>query len=179
MKPCCLLFLLPLLFGLCRPKLESPVFTFAGKPEIPASIKQEHNELLDKIHQISLWKDSTGRAAIKLKELMQHHFKEEEDYVLPTLGLLPSLANGTLPANSDEIIRMTDELKFQSTHLGMEHQFIKAYLDEMLQAAAKEGHTGLEAFEKAIHKHARMEEEILFPAAILAGEYLKLKSKDK
>lgn len=42
---------------------------------------------------VELFYSLTGRAAVKLSDLMQHHFKEEEDFVLPPLGLLPLLAD--------------------------------------------------------------------------------------
>ena len=60
-----------------------------------------------------------------------------------------------------------------------EHQLIKAYMDEVVQAANKEHHPEVILLEKEISKHAAMEEEVFFPAAILIGEYLKLKSNEK
>jgi len=38
-----------------------------------------------------LYKDESTEVAIKLEVLMQHHFSEEEDFILPLLGLLPML----------------------------------------------------------------------------------------
>ena len=84
--------LIVLFIGQCRHKEENPVIQFPGKPDVPSSIKKEHEYLLDQIHKITLFQDSAGLAAIKLNDLMQHHFKEEEDFVLPPLGLLSLLA---------------------------------------------------------------------------------------
>ena len=61
-------------------------------------------------------------------------------------------------------------------HLNVEHQLIKAYLDEVI-VAAKENHPELIAFEKELQKHAKTEEELYFPTSVLIGEYLKLKSR--
>lgn len=107
---------------------------------------------------------------------MQHHFKEEEDFVLPTLGLLPLLASGKLPEQINEVIVSTEKLKSKLSHLSLEHQLIKAYMDELMQAATNENHLELIEFEKELQKHANSEEEVFFPAAILIAEYLKLKS---
>jgi Hemerythrin HHE cation binding domain len=160
----------------CRKEEGSYLTTFPGKPESPSSIKREHEYLLEQIHTITMFQDSTGIVAIKLNELMKHHFSEEEDFVLPPLALLPLLASGAMPEQSKEIVLLTDKLKSQLTHMSAEHQLIKAYLGELSQVAAKEDHPEVITLEGGVHKHAALEEEVLFPAAILIGEYLKLKS---
>lgn len=168
--------LLALFIFQCRPKEEKTFTQFPGMPEVPSSIKKEHEYLLEKIHEITLFQDSTGLAAVKLNDLMQHHFKEEEDFVLPPLGLLPLLTSGKLPEQSKEVIELCEKLKSQISHLSVEHQLIKAYMDELMQAASNENHLEIIEFEQELQKHARTEEEVFFPTAILIGEYLKLKS---
>ena len=160
----------------CGHKEENIITQFPGEPVVPSSIKAEHEYLLEKIQKITLFQDSTGRAAVKLGDLMQHHFKEEEDFVLPQLGLLPLLADGKLPGQSKEVIQICEQLKSQLTHLNVEHQLIKAFMDELMQAAAVDNHPEIIELEKELQKHAKTEEEVFFPAAILVGEYLKLKS---
>lgn len=160
----------------CKPKQENIVIGFPGKPEVPASILKEHKNLLDQVQSFILFQDSTGQVAKKLLELMQHHFQEEENYVLPPLGLLPTLANGELPVKSQEIILLTEKFKSQFDHTSAEHQLIKAFVYEMVSAAKTEGHSEVLEFEKEIGKHAAMEDEVLFPTALLIGKYLKLKS---
>jgi len=144
-------------------------------PEVPSSIKKEHEYLLEKIHAITLFHDSTSLAAVKLYDLMQHHFKEEENFVLPPLGLLPLLTSAKLPEQSKAVIQLCEKLKSQLTHLNVEHQLIKAYMDELMLAAAKDDHFEIIAFEQELQRHAKTEEEVFFPTAILIGEYLKLK----
>ncbi len=163
-----------LLFSCCKPKQDDVVTQFPGKPEIPASIKKEHEELLNTIHAFTLFQDSTGKTAIELEKLMLHHFKEEEDYVLPPLGLLPDLSKGLLPEKKQEIIAMTEKLKEQYSHMSAEHQLI-AHLNKLMTIAAEENHPEVAEFGKAIHKHASAEEEIYFPTAIVVGEFLKMK----
>jgi hypothetical protein len=167
--------LLVLFICQCRHKEENPVTQFPGKPGVPSSIKKEHESLLDQIHRITLFQDSAGLVAIKLNDLMQHHFKEEEDFALPPLGLLSLLAGGRIPEQSNEIIVLAERLKSQLTHLSVEHQLINAYMNELRQADSNGSHTEIIEFEKELHKHANIEEEVLFPAAILIGEYLKFK----
>ena len=163
-----LLFLL--FFCQCRHKEENTITQFYGKPEVPSSIKKEHEYLLDKIHEITLFQDSTGHAAVKLYDLMQHHFNEEEDYVLPPLGLLPLLASGKLSEQSKEFIELCEKLKSQLPHLSAEHQLIKAFVDELMQAAINDNHPEIGEFEKELQKHANTEEEVFFSTVILIGE---------
>ena len=170
------ILLLALVFLQCRHKTETTSIQFSEKPGVPSSIKKEHENLLNQIHKLTLLKDSTGPAATKLFNLMQHHFKEEEDFVLQHLSLLPLLANGKVPGQSKEIIDLSGKLKMQLPHLTMEHQLIKAYVDELKQVATHENLPGIIEFEKELQNHANIEEEVLFPTSILIGEYLKLKS---
>lgn len=167
-----------LLFSICqcKPKEDNTIKQFPGKPEMPSSIKKTHEYLLEQIHKITSYKDSSGRAAIKIEELMHHHFKEEEDVVLPLLGLLSSLANDQMPEQIKNIILLSEKVRPLMNHLSAEHQLIKAYLEELKQASDSEHRPEILEFEKEVSKHAISEEEVYFPAAILIGEYLKLKS---
>lgn len=149
---------------------------FPGKPEVPATLKEDHIYLLKKLERIAFFQDSSGLTARKLKNLMQHHFQEEEDYVLSPLGLLPMLASGKIPEQSGTVIKLTEKFKSQLTHMNIEHQMIAAYLEEMRLADKDKNHPEIFEFEKEVHKHAKGEEEVFFPAAILVGDFLKLKS---
>lgn len=166
--------LLIFIFSQCRNKAEYTSLPFPGKPAVPLVLKSEHDQFLERISRIASLQDSTGRVAKKLLELMNYHFKEEEDYVLPPLGLLPALAKRQIPEQSEKIIQLTERLKSNSAKMIAEHQMIKAYLDEMMLAGAKENHTEIAGLDLVLQKHATSEEEVFFPAAILIGEYLKL-----
>lgn len=177
----CFGFLLLILFffNRCRNKEEDILTLFPGKPEVPASLKEDHKYLLDKIQRIASFQDSSGFAAKKLSDLLQHHFQEEEDYVLSPLGLLPMLASGKVPEQSKEVINLTEKFKSQLTHMNIEHQMIKAYMEEMKLADKDKNHPEIIEFETEIHKHAKSEEDVFFPAAILVGDFLKLRSTQK
>lgn len=162
----------------CRQEGSDYITQFPGKPEVPQCIKEEHEYLLDHIAKLSLTKDSTGRVATRTLELMRHHFQEEEDYMLVPLATLPSLASDIIPDQSSDIIRLTEKLRSQLTHINAEHQMIVAHLKELKVAAAYDGHPDFSWLEEQIYRHARAEEEVYFPAAILVGEYLKTKGLD-
>jgi len=59
-----------------------------------------------------------------------------------------------------------------------EHDAIVAAIGKLAEAAREENKTEYVAFAKKLKLHARTEEEVLYPTAILIGEYLKLKLGD-
>lgn len=172
------LFLL-ILFSQCRPKEDKTLTQFPGKPDVPSSIIETHASLLKQVHQMTFYKDSSSHVAIKLESFMQHHFKDEENFIFPLLGLLPLLAKEQLPEQNDDIIRLSENVKSELSHMSAEHQLINAYINELKQASTIENLPEISAFENEVLKHAKSEEEILFPASILIGDYLKLKSVKK
>jgi hypothetical protein len=174
MKQFFYMLLFILVFSHCRNKVEYTSLPIPGKPAVPSVLKKEHDQFLETMTRISSFQDSTGRVAKKLYELMAYHFKEEEEYVLPPLGLLPAFAIGKIPEQTEKVIQLTERFKSNSAKMIAEHQMIKAYLDEMMLAGAKENHLEIPGFEQELQKHAAAEEEVFFPTAILIGEYLKL-----
>jgi hypothetical protein len=56
-----------------------------------------------------------------------------------------------------------------------EHKAIVQTLDELGRAAKAERHPEVSRFVEELTAHAETEEQVLYPAAILVGEYLKLK----
>ena len=163
----------------CKPKAENSPIAFPEKTVIPSSIKNTHVKLLAQIHQFTLIQDSSGRVALKIEDFMQHHFKEEEDFMLPTLGLLPLLINGQLPEKKETIIALSEKATAAMDHMSAEHQLITAYIKELKQASKKDNLPKVIAFENDVVQHAESEEEVFFPTAILIGEYLKLKTTSK
>ena len=72
---------------------------------------------------------------------------------------------------------MADRLKSELPQMLAEHQEIVTALGALTSAALEEGHNEHARFAKKLILHARTEEEVLYPAMILFGEYLKLKGK--
>lgn len=175
MKSLLYIILMVLFLTGCRNKEDAVVLPVAIKPEVPLVILNDHYYFLDKLEQVTSYQDSTGYAARKLYEVMEYHFKEEEDYVLPPLGILPLLARGNFPEERKEIILLTEKFRKNSTIMLAEHQMITHFLGEMMRAAERENHQELIGFDEALKKHAALEEELLFPMVLVIGDYLKQK----
>lgn len=148
----------------------------AMKFEIPASLKIEHKELHETLAQYTKLPGKTGAAAKEVAKLLHPHFIKEEAYALPPLGLLSDLAKGQTISNEKEAIAMSEKLKNDFNEMLSEHTQIVKALQKLYQAAKDEHHPEVMRFTESIKLHAKTEEEVLYPAAILVGEYLKLKS---
>jgi hypothetical protein len=145
------------------------------KFEIPSSLKEEHKELHETLAKYTELPGKTGAAAREVAKLLHPHFIKEEAYALPPLGLLSDLAKGHTTSNMKEAIAMSDKLKIDLREMLSEHAQIVTALQKLYQAAKDEHHPEVLHFTESLKLHAKTEEEVLYPAAILVGEYLKLK----
>lgn len=75
-----------------------------------------------------------------------------------------------------EIVTMTDKLKLDLSNMVEEHRQIVKELDNLIEVANKENKMEIVLFAEKLKLHAKNEEEVLYPAAILVGEYLKLQN---
>ncbi len=141
----------------------------------PAALEAEHNELHLRLERAIGVGGEVGAAATRVAEALHAHFEGEERYAMPPLALLPALAAGQVTPEMAGIVTLTETLKSELPQMLAEHQAILAALDELSAAAGRAGNAEALAFADQLRLHAQNEEEILYPAAILVGEYLKLK----
>jgi len=145
------------------------------KFNIPNPLKAEHEELHNMLKQATHHSGKTGDAAKTVANLMHPHFVKEEEFALPPLGLLPLLASGKFSEEMKLVLPMTDKLKKELPEMLAEHQKIVAALNVLLQHAKTENHPEVVDFAEKLILHAKTEEEVSYPAAILIGDYIKLR----
>jgi hypothetical protein len=89
--------------------------------------------------------------------------------------LLASAARGEAlpPAAAEATVRMAERLQAELPEMLAEHGRIVAALAALAAAARAEGRADLVRFAEALKRHARIEEEVLYPAAVLLGEQLR------
>jgi hypothetical protein len=138
-------------------------------------LQLEHEELHDQLRKATGESGKLGEAAKAVAKLMHPHFVKEEEYALPPLGLLPSLARGTVTPDMASVLPMTDRLKAELNEMLAEHQSIVAALKNLANVAKQENKPEYAEFADKLILHAQTEEEVSYPTAILIGEYLKLK----
>jgi hypothetical protein len=143
----------------------------------PTALHTEHEELHKMLKHAMELPGKTGEAAKVVAKVLHPHFIKEEEYALPPLGLLPMLAEGKILPEMKPVIAMTDKLKSELPEMLAEHKQIEAALQELLKASKAENHPDATLFAEQLLEHAKMEEVVSYPTAILIGEYLKLKLK--
>lgn len=143
----------------------------------PQSLKAEHEELHAQLVKATQAGGKTGEAARAVAKVLHPHFEKEEEYALPALGLLPLLAEGKVAPEMEQILALTGKLKAELPQMLQEHKAIVAALKNLTEVAKKEGKAEHAVFAEKVILHAQTEEEVLYPTAILIGEYLKLKLK--
>jgi len=139
---------------------------------IPSSIRFEHESLHRELADVSLETGKVGDAARTLAQLMHPHFLREDEYAMPPLGLLARLARNEVSPDMAEALPLIARLKEEMPLMIEEHRAIKGALAQLETVAAAEGKTEIVDFAQRLALHARTEEEILYPAAILVGEIL-------
>jgi hypothetical protein len=156
------------------PGAESP----AGKdglPRIPEPMRIEHAELHEELSAATRASGAVGEAARRVAEVLHPHFVREEEIALPPLGLLAGLAGGAAVTEemASAVLPMTDALRAELPKMLEEHGRISAALEELERVARREGNPEAAALAEKIGIHARMEEEVTYPAALLVGEVVR------
>jgi hemerythrin-like domain-containing protein len=144
--------------------------------KIPQPLELEHEELHQQLVNAIKEGGKVGEAAKAVVDVLHPHFEKEEEYALPPLGLLSSLVErDKITQEMKSVLIMTDRLKADLPQMREEHKRIVAALDNLINVAKKEDKTQFVQFAEKLKLHAKTEEQVLYPTAILIGEYLKIR----
>jgi hypothetical protein len=142
--------------------------------DIPQALKVEHEKLHADLAAATKLPGKTGEAAKQVAAVLHDHFLSEEEFALPPLALLDPIARGLVTPDMSAVIALTDRLKIEMPRMLSEHKRIVEALEQLGRAAAAERHPETSRFVDELTLHAQNEEQVLYPAAIVVGEYLKL-----
>lgn len=142
---------------------------------IPQTLKEEHERLHSDLVRAGKEPGKIGEAARTVARLLRPHFTKEEQFALPALALLPDLAQGKFTPEMVDVMSLTAQLKHELPTMLNEHKLILIALTEMVEAARKDDKTEWAEFAYRLMQHARNEELVLYPAALLVGEFVKLR----
>ncbi len=146
----------------------------------PPSMEKEHEEIWHLMMRVQHLSGKTGSIAEKLSKDLKAHIDKEETYALPLLGILRDIAEGNL---RDGVARRAALLgsKLEKEYAGMlrGHRELRKYLEQLKKVGADEGHLTAVRFAEALEKHSKEEEEIFYPAAILAGQLASRRARAK
>ena len=141
---------------------------------IPKTLTDTHRDVKRGLARAVEAGGRTGQAAKEAAKLLRPHMEREERLVLPLLALLEPLARRTLQPDAREVLPLLEALKDELPEMLREHGFILPALETLAAAGRSERHGEVIKLCHDLEIHARAEEEILYPAAVLAGEYVRL-----
>lgn len=145
------------------------------KAEIPAVLAQEHANLLAGLDAASQEPGALGEAARELAAILVPHIKKEEAFVFPPLGQLVAVAEGRSPDDLADVMVMTRRLKNELPELLLEHGRIRDGVRHLRAAAVAANRPAFERYADELLRHADVEDEILYMAALVVGELLLLR----
>lgn len=140
---------------------------------IPASIQAEHQEIHAELVAATRAPGRVGEAARDLAAVLHPHFVREEQIALPPLGLLAALARGEAVADMRAVLPMTDSLEAELPKMLKEHEAIHAATTRLGEVARAAGNASVAHLADKLALHARGEEEVFYPAAILVGALVR------
>lgn len=139
----------------------------------PISLRREHEELHADLARAGQVPGPIGEAARAVARIMHPHFLREDEYAMPPLSLLARLAKGPVTPDMAAVLPLIARLKQELPLMIEEHRAIMGAVRELAVAAETEADDKYIRFAAELMVHAQMEEEVLYPAAILVGEYVK------
>jgi hypothetical protein len=145
---------------------------------IPASIQAEHEEIHGALMTATKAPGGVGDAARALAAVLHPHFVREEQIALPPLALLAPLSRGDVSPEMRAVLPMTDSLRAELPRMLQEHEAIRAATARLGEVARQEGNDAVMDLAAKLALHARGEEEVFYPAAILVGELVRRRLGD-
>ena len=144
---------------------------------IPVSIRTEHEAIHSALEEATRIPGRVGEAATALAKVLHPHFVREEEIALPPLGLLPTLAAGNAVADPPAVLAMTDTLKREMPQMLTDHKGIRAAVEQLRVVASAAKDAKVEKLAEELALHARTEEEVLYPAAMLVGDIVRTRTQ--
>ncbi len=143
------------------------------KVDVPEALQIEHEELREQLGRAAAAGGRTGEAARRVLNVLHPHILLEEEFAIPPLTLLPRLARGEVGPEMKPFLAQAETLRASLPRMLDEHKLIVDALGGLMRAAQEEGHAGYAAYARKMIVHAQLEEQVLYPASILVGMYLR------
>jgi hypothetical protein len=139
--------------------------------QIPQSLRSDHAEMQAELLKWLGTPSAVGLAAGHLSNALIEHFAAENEAVCSILGLLYTLASDGPIENPEAALARARELPARLPALYAQHAAIIRSLQTLRQAPGVSAELG--AWTRAAERHTLLDEEVLYPAALLAARDLK------
>jgi hypothetical protein len=142
--------------------------------DAPLALKLDHKSLREALNRALEDKAGVGDAARAIDALLSSHFKHEEELAFKPLGLLRGVARDASSADIASAIAMTVKIEKDLPQLLDEHRAILESSKRLGDVARRERKPQFLDLADRLWLHTRIAEEVLYPAAILLGEHLRV-----
>jgi hypothetical protein len=144
---------------------------------VPQSIRFEHAAIIERLTKEAAKSGVSAAIAQKALVLIKAHFAKEEEFVFPPLGLLDQITAGELPNDSvrKAATDMFERARASKDSLHEDHIQITSIMNELIQAATRANEADLVEFASNVAAHNLGEIEVLQPATLMIGDYLRSK----
>ena len=146
-------------------------------PQIPESMRLEHEEIHGRLEAAAQEPGAVGDAARQLAAILDPHFRRENQIALPPLALLAGLARGDMMPAMAQILPLTDSLRAELPNMLEEHVHIAAAARRLEHTAREHGNAEVADLARTLQRHARTEEEVYYPTAVLVGDVVRARMR--
>lgn len=143
------------------------------EPKTPQALLSGHKNLFNDLGNIVSLGGDIGENAKLLADIARPHFKKEEEYALPPLSLLLALSEGNWEIESQAAVEMAERLHEKLLEMKKDHGVIRKMLKNLNELAGNINNEKVKQFANDLELHIEVEEQVLYPATIFVGEYLK------
>jgi len=140
---------------------------------IPEVMGEEHEELHSELRKATKISGPVGKAAKHVAEILHPHFERENELALPVIGIARELAEDRTIPDFIKALELSEKFKTEYQKMLHEHKEIVEALAELEKAAKRARKPATIAFTKRLRMHAKMEEELTYPAVLMVGKLLK------
>jgi hypothetical protein len=146
----------------------------------PPSLEKEHEEIWRLLIRVQHLSGKTGSIAEKMAKDLKTHIDKEETLALPLLGILKDIVDGRLKNGVAARASLLGS-KFEKEYPAMlhGHKELRRILERLKKVGAEEGHLTAVRFAETLEAHSTQEEEVLYPAAIVAGQMASKRTESK
>jgi hypothetical protein len=144
--------------------------------EVPEPMRIEHEAIHARLVRATEVPGRVGEAARELARTLGPHFERENEIALPPLALLEPLAHGSTDLAMRAVLPMTDALRAELPQMLEEHREIAAAARHLEEVARAEGNAEVESLARTLQLHARSEEQVFYPAAVLVGDLVRART---
>ena len=140
---------------------------------IPEAMELEHEELHAELRKATRMPGKVGKAARQVAQVLHPHFEKENELALPVIGIARELAEEKTSTDFPKALELFEKFKPEYEKMLQEHVEIVKALDELEKAAKRAKKPAVMNFVRKLKLHAKTEEDLTYPAVLMAGKLLK------